>query len=316
VLGAAQRRAQAWADRGGGSLVRVMSTRDRDDFAEVIAVIELPTVADAQAYAQRGEATLAEACSRVLGAEGEVEAFESRPQPSAPPLLLGRCNAEDAALHVALASSGATQSLLVMAVHADESRLYEPAFASATESLSGAAAPIVPFARERWRIVSIVGALAFTLAAAVVAARRTGELIAGARRVAVLCAIAAAIVIAGAWIAVGDATEPLRHGGVSREWIAAELALPLWACAAIALVIGMVATRMVKPVEMAPKSGVWADPKSSVQIPVVPKDVVDAVKAGKRPWVHPDGPGNLHPAHDEAAPDEIDDAPTSTNLGR
>jgi hypothetical protein len=317
VLAGARRRAQTWADRGGGSLVRVMSTRDRDDFAEVIAVIELPTPADADAYAKRGESTLAEICARVLGVEGAAEGFESRLQNAAPPLLVGRWSTGDTALHVALASSGATQTLVVMAVGAEESGLYEPAFQNAIGTVSGAAPPMVPFARERWRIVSIVGALAFALAAAVAAAKQTGELIAAARRVAVSCALAAAAVIVVVWILVGDAGEPLRLAGASREWIAAELALPLWACAAIALAIALVATRLIKPVEMAPKSGVWADPKSSVQIPVVPKEVVEAVKAGNRPWVHPDGPADLHPAHEgEGEPDEIEDVPTSTNLGR
>ncbi len=275
----------------------VLTTGNPDDFAEVIAVIEL----DAP-YDERNTelAELERAIDRMLPYEAGSAALEIvPPHEGAPAFVIGHWSQAELTYRVALVPTGRTRALVVLATLSSEAPLYERAFDDALAGLSGSAAPVRPFDHGRWRMFALVGwCLPAALLLALMLWRRPfGIQYAWIGRGLGLFLFTAAIV--AAWIVNGrmeGRDGELRMAGISAETLTAETVTYGVAVAIVCWIVGAAMARRDLPVDSAPMTGAFAGRSSSsmsqVQIPVVMRV---AKQARMR---HPDGPSRLDPATD------------------
>jgi hypothetical protein len=291
----ARSRVVSWlARRADARVETVLTTGNPDDFAEIIAVIEIAGPYDES----RNEALeLERAIDRMMPWDPASVEIATRPGP--PLIVTARWTKQPVAYRVALVPAGQSRALVVLATLADETPLYPRAFDDALAGLSGAKAPVPPFDLGRWRMLALLGwILPAALLLGVVLWRRPFQIqYAWIGRGFALLFFTASIV--AAWIVHGRMaarTDELHTIGISPETLTAETVTYGIAIAIVGWIVGAVLSRRDRPVESAPTSGVFAGrsstSNSSMQIPIVPKDRVLTRRS------HPDGPSTLHPATD------------------
>lgn len=295
----AQRRAAGWvAERADARLGTVLTPDSRDDFAEVLATIEIDGTYDAHATA---EAELERAIDRMLPhAPERVQVTSVAAEGTTPPQVRARWTEASIAYRVALVPSGNTRTLLVLATLDSEAPLYERTFDATLAGLRGAAAPRIPFDHARWRMLAL---LAWLVPAALVLGLATVRKPAGlamvwiGRGCALLFCVAA--LVAGVLVherMLARAAE-LQLAGISPTTITAETVSYGLGTALLCWLVGSLLARRERPVVSAPSSGVFAGRSSasmSVQIPAIIK--ID--KAAQHVRRHPDGPSRLDPVTD------------------
>ena len=165
IPAAARMRADAWAGATGYTLRQRASPVGADAFAETLAVLEIgqpmsATTGDPEATVK----ILLHALAPLPRAPRHLERFAVRGLPSGGAVLQGEWTSDGMRFLAGLAPSSATQTLVLMAVKAEEVSLYRPVFASVMEDLEGVAAPVVPFPVKAWRLGMLVGWLVLAVA--------------------------------------------------------------------------------------------------------------------------------------------------------
>ncbi len=281
----ASARVSSWLEPGARALV-VLSPSTRDDFAEVLAVLELPGPFDLSA--PRID-ELRRAVPARLGALDEAS-VEVDTIANAPASVRGRGHGGPHVYEVVLVPNATVRTLVVLEVRADELPLYESTMEAAIAGLQGISAPVRPFAIAQWRWTTILGWLAVTVGGLVGAlvwrpfdadARTIGRVLALA--CLVLCAITGALL----WSPLHDRALEMRIAGVSPTTVTAELVSYGLLAAIACWIVGTIAGRGESGrVESAPRTGAFADKSLSMpRVPLVPGP-------GAR-LDHPDGQGNL-----------------------
>ncbi len=263
ALEEAQNRAAAWATVTGYRLTAVMSTTADDDFAETLAVFEIaePLPIDAVVEPGAAQAVLVRAVAPVVDSrEAPIEfAIDASSSPGAS-VFRGTWEVGELTFYCALAPSGPTQSLVVMATRTQEVALHTAAFDSAVASLEGIAAPVTPLPRGTWRFGALLGWLlvgGVVYGGVVATADRSGDHVRNGQRSALVLAVLSMAAGITAYTLLGDQTTSLRLANVSREWMTVEIAAP----GAIAAVLLWVLPRMLsggKVVRSAPSGGAFA----------------------------------------------------------
>ena len=293
-------RANGWAAAAGGAVKQVYSTADEDEHLEVLAFIELPTPIPDNASAEPGAAMLASAGSMLGQTDPPPDAAASFDDDGNLAVLTGRWEDGESGetYFVAMASGGPTHAMVVLAVRSDEALIYERGFNDVVAGITGTAPPISRFNIAKWRITGLIGWILFTALAWVVVWRLgDGRSTAAeqSRRVAATCTIAAFVVLAVAYAALGGRDVELGLAQLSREWAAAEVFLFGVAAAGIVLVIGMIRSAQVKPVQSAPDGGAFGRLRNQA-VRAAPKPA-QVVPAGV------DGPSTLTPADEDGPGD-------------
>lgn len=254
-------------------LVTTWSTQRDDDFTETMALIEvagpLPPLGDREP----GEVLLALAGPLVpedveLAGARAVENEDERP-----PTLVAHWTNGERVQHLAVASSGATHSLIVMEVQASEASLYASTFDTLVEGLEGIAAPVHPFPLSRWRWatfwgwLSLAGAVGSVLRITMM--RSIGWILQIVAVICVGCAIAAG---AAVFLGLSDRMHEMELAATSPMAVATETAFMGAVVAGLALAGAVLLRTRQRPVKSAPADGIYASrSQSSMRIPVVPK---------------------------------------------
>lgn len=285
--GAARRRVDAWvAERNDVRVLEVLTTEGRDDFAEVMALLEIDGVLD---RTQTIEHELARATEGLLPwdatARVRTDDLEGLPR------MQAHWDADGIAYDVALVPSGEHRTLLVQATLASETTLYQAPWATALASMRGATEPVAAFDRASWRRRSALAwAIGGTLLFGLLLWLRpfgVGAITIGRASAAVFLAIA---VIVGLAVRdrLGDSTTALRIAGLSRDTLSAELAAHGIFAAVAAWLVGQIWGRREGVIASAPVIGPFADRTGHgaplPQIPIVPRPHARA---------HEDGPSRL-----------------------
>jgi hypothetical protein len=270
----ARSRAQAWAVATGYRLVTVASTTTQDDFAETLAVLEIaePLSGAAIEEADGARDVLARAASLVVDSREPPAEFstEDSPVPGAT-LLMGRWDVGDLTYRVALAPSGPTQSLVVLAARTQEAPLHRAAFTGAVDSMQGVTPPIAPFPRNTWRFGALVIWLLVaggTFGLVTATADRAGDHAETARRSAGVLVVLSLVAGVAVFTMLGSELAALQLARVSRMWMTVEVA----SLGAILGAVMWVAARGLgnqARVQSAPTGGVYAGKSGPglVQVP-------------------------------------------------
>ena len=290
----AEARANDWAAVVDGRVAEVFSTEDADGYYETLAVIEVPGPLRSDLVIEP-ERALLDVFDEVLGPnEPPATASVELDDEGRPGAIHGRFDGEGGETwFVALASSGPSHALVIMAVQTDEVSLYERSFATIVDELEGTAPPLASFRLARWRIGAASGWLMFgALAWLVVARMRNGDTaMERARLVAVACVAVAVAVFALAWFALEPSSDALALLGLSRGWVAAEAALGGIVAAIVVLIAGAIRNPGTARIQSAPEGGVYGRgrPPLPLRRTPPPMDIVPA---------RIDGPSTLAPASD------------------
>lgn len=299
---AARSRADRWADAVEGRVLEVYGPGTTDEFEETLALIEVEGGLWPDAAAVPEQALIRQAAPALGVEEAPEEVDVVEPRGSGPRMVVGRWEHEGTTYRVALASSGPTHALLVLAVASDEDILYAPVFEEALGTLKGLAPPVEAFPHRGWRVGGFIGWAIFTALAWVVVAWRSEPSISAlqhGRRVAFVCAVAALLATLAVYASLGDHQTQLLVAGLTREWIAAELALLGLGAALVAMAVAAALHGRQRPVQSAPSAGIFADRGRPLQMPLVDPEGVGRHEPRSRRPAHPDGPSQL----EEAAPD-------------
>jgi hypothetical protein len=263
----ARARVESWLDEDARA-VAVLSTSARDEFAEVLAVIELPGALDL-------EAPRADELRRALPAGlGVLTQTSIEIDTIAPASVRGRGESGDTVYDAVLVPSGTTRRLVVLEVRKDELPLYRSTMNEALAGLTGVAAPIRPFSIAPWRWTAIVGwTIATALALTIALVRRpfgTGARTIG-RVLALACLVLAAISAALVWTPLSDHSDALRLAGIGPTTLTAEIVSYGLIAALACWLVGTIVGRDEGRVASAPTSGAFADKSMSVpRLPIVP----------------------------------------------
>lgn len=265
----ARARVEAWrAETPGAKTLAVLSTRTVDEFAETLAVFELPGPFDMSASA---DDELRRALPKSFAPPDDAS-ITTDVITTAPASVRGRGESSDGVAYDAmLVPSGQMRRLVVVEVRTHERPLYDTAMNEALAGLTGIAAPIVPFDATRVRATTIVAWIVGTALALVVAmwrrpfgasARTIGRVLAMA------CVVLAALTAAFAWSPLEARSGELRLAGISATTLTAELVTYGLLAAVCCWITGLVIGRNEGPVASAPTSGAFAH--HSISIPRVP----------------------------------------------
>lgn len=288
----ARARVSTWLETGARALV-VLSPSTRDDYAEVLTVLELPGPFDLDA--PRID-ELRRAVPARLGALDEAS-VEVDAIADAPASVRGRGRGGGSVYEAVLVPNGATRTLVVLEVRADELPLYESTMDAALAGLTGIAPPIVPFATAPWRWTTIL-AWSVVTTGALVAALRWRPFGADARTIgrvlALVGLVACAVTGAFLWTALHDRSLQMVLAGLSPTTFTAELVSYGLLAAIACWVVGAIAGRGESGrVESAPRTGAFADKSLSMpRVPIVPGPGAQLD--------HPDGRSNLEQQPHEA----------------
>ncbi len=286
--GAARRRVDAWVEgRSDVRVLEVLTTEGRDDFSEVMALLEIDGVLD---RTQTSELELARVTEGLLPwtttARVRTDDLEGLPR------MQAHWDADAIAYDIALVPSGEHRTLLVQATLASETTLYQAPWATAIASMRGATEPVAAFDRASWRRRSAIAwGVGGTLLLALLLWLRpfgAGAIVVG-RAVAVVFLAIAVIVGVAVHDRLGDSTTALRIAGLSRDTLSAELAAHGIFAAVAAWLVGQLWGRGEGVIASAPVLGAFADRTGHgsaplPQIPIVPRPSARA---------HEDGPSRL-----------------------
>lgn len=281
--------ARAWIEGSEGiELLAVRTTAERDAFAEVLALYELPGALDTRAPI---EAELGRACSVLVPCAAATPEVRTREREGLQ-LVEATWAHDDVSYRMLLAPSGPTRVVMLMAVLTHELPLYRDAFDEAAAGLEGLAPPVEPFAHRRAQRWVVIGWL--VLAGAMLGLglwlRPFDARAVDVGRVSALVCIVGAV--ASMWwtgARLRGEEESLRLAGLTREGVSAEFAAYGVVVGVLCWLVGTLRQRAERPIASAPSHGAFTDRHAVVPVgPNVPG--LPVVPGG-----HPDGRGNLHP---------------------
>lgn len=289
----ARERVATWlARRTDARAKTVLTTGSTDDFAEVLAVIEIEGPYD---EARTPELELERAIDQLMPYDASTATLTSTTE--RPTIVTAAWTKGTVWYRVALVPTGNKRALVVLSVLTSELPLYARAFDDAMAGLTGAEAPVHPFDHGRWRTIALACWLvpAALLLALALWRRPFGVRYVWIGRGFALTLFAASVVAAMIVHArMVPRTGELSMAGLSPETLTAETVSYGIATAVACWIIGTVLARRDRPVESAPTSGAFAgrssSSSSSLSIPIVPKQ--------RERVRHPDGASSLHPATD------------------
>jgi hypothetical protein len=263
----ARARAQSWLGEDARVLA-LFSTGTRDEFAEVLAVIELPGAFDL-------EAARADELRRALPARlGPFRETSVETDAGAIASVRARGESGDTVYDAVLVPSGATRRLVVLEVRKDELPLYRNTMNEALAGLTGISAPVRPFSIARWRWTAIVGwTIATTAAIAIALVRRPfgADARTIGRVLALACLVLAAISAVLVWQPLADHSDSLRLAGIGPTTLTAEIVSYGLIAALACWLAGTIVGRDEGRVASAPVSGAFADKSTSIpRLPLVP----------------------------------------------
>ncbi len=273
----ARARAEAWAE--DASLQRVVSPTSRDDFAETLAVIARPgpllphELDDDEAALAR----ISDAAAQMIGIDEAPDAFER--VLGDPTFLRARWTSDDTVVRIALVPTGPTHTAIVFEVERGTDVLYADVFEDALVDMTGASAPVLPFPRGRWLTFGLVlwGVIA---AVGVVVVARVSRPTPGPATMGrnlglgtVGLTLLVAIVV---YVAASGREVELTMAGLSRPWLAWQVAGAGLVVAAGLVVLGRTLERTGGVIASAPSAGAYMPhgrPLATPPRPVAPPPV-------------------------------------------
>ncbi|MBL4683761.1 MAG: hypothetical protein JKY37_04165, partial [Nannocystaceae bacterium] len=250
-------RVDGWAAQAGGRTSSIISTNAADDYAEVIAVIDMPGAMPPAAMGEGPPAQAARTAALLYDAQALL-GIESSPDrmgrveldtPGAA-VVHARWTLEDEAFLLALVPTGRSHAAIIMAVESRSQVLYESAFDELLWQVEGAMTPREPFPRTQWLVTAVICWTIAALLATFVVARIGPQL-----RPRTIAAHAS-VVLGGAGIVVGTIVyltvagraRELASVGVSPAWLALEVAGFGFGLAVATLLLGATWDRRRRPV--------------------------------------------------------------------
>lgn len=295
----AQQPLSRWlADRSDARVVAAYSPTADDDFAELIAVLELTgpltdDVAPGPAFV--------DALAGMPGIDTLDPSTVIVEEHATGPRLRGSWRSDMLALHAELVPTGTTCAVILQITLASEAALYARTFDDVRATIVGAAAPVRAFDTSAWRLrvaaiaIAIAGAFAVAMwrRPSSLAAKTTGRL--GAVVIAALTGLFA-------WLAT-DAlalhTASLAVVGTTADRLVAEIVVVGLVAALGFWIAGQALSGGDGQVASAPQRGAFAD-RSSPQLTSTPVIPQLPPKAARTRPTHPDGPSRLDAAGADA----------------
>lgn len=267
----ARDRAEAWALAWKGTVRDVKSTRNADDFAETLALLDLtgPMPPEAMVDADGARPWVEQRVAAALGASASLDSVEVIPA-SAPGVSIveARATVDGRVARLAFGPTGARHRAMVLMVPSAEEVLHTRAFDDAREALDDLRPPVLPFAHDLVRGLAMGLWLVGGVLLAVVWTRRSlplpGARVAG-RQVAGLLLGVAVLVMLVTGMGLADSAVELELSGTSPWTLAIELGLGGMAMAGLVALATELWARRLQPVASAPTDGSFSATGSTIR---------------------------------------------------
>lgn len=289
--GDARTRVTQWlGGRSDARVVAVYTPNADDEFAEILALIEIDGV-----YADDVEPStqLLRALAGIPGVDtidvDSIVVDDGRPRAT--------WQSDSLAFQAELTATGKNRIVLLQVTLASEAALYARTFDEVRSTLVGASSPVRPFDTGAWRLRVVLASLAIVGGFAVAIWRRPMDT--SAKSLGRIGAVVVAVITAVAgWLAaesLASKTDALTEAGITGDRLVAEIVIAGLVAALAFWIVGQVFAAGDGPVASAPQRGAFADRASPTltSSPVIPQLPPKAERS--RPS-HPDGPSRLDEA--------------------